>query len=333
MLAITADQLRDLVPMRDAVELMKAAFAEYSKGNTRSPLRTPVEVPDGSGISLYMPAYVPGGERGPAASGAKIVSIYQGNAARGLPTINGIGIVLDPATGVPKGLIEGATMTALRTGAVSGAATDLMAPARVSRLVVIGAGVQGVTQVAAVCAVRDIQEIRVADVSADAAGTFAARLAVWNPEAADRVVVAESTRAAMDGAEVVCTATTSPTSVFDDAWVADGMHINAVGSFKPDMQEIPVETIRRSRLVVDAVEAVLHETGDLIIPIEAGQLSRDAVSTELGHLVTGDRPGRTSPTEVTLFKSVGNAIQDMIVGGAALQAAERTGIGQHFSLE
>jgi ornithine cyclodeaminase len=332
MRALTAAQLVELVPMRDAVELMKAAFAEASAGTTISPLRTAIAMPDGSGVSLYMPAYMPPTASTPAASGAKIVSVFQGNTARGLAVINALVVMLDPATGVPLGLIEGATLTALRTGAVSGAASDLLARPDARSLTIIGAGVQGVTQAAAVASVRNIETIHVFDVHPETAGSFAARLARWDGDAAYAVRVAADVNEAVSAADIICTATTSFTPVFRDEAVRPGTHINAVGAFTPEMQEIPLETVLRSRIVVDVVEAALHEAGDLIQPIQSGRLDRARVQVELGQIVSGAAAGRTDEAEITFFKSVGNAIQDMIVGGLALQRAEERGVGETVTL-
>lgn len=333
MRTLTSHQLRELVPMRDAVELMKAAFESASAGQTISPLRTPIEMPDGSGVSLYMPAFVPATAGNPAGSGAKIVSVFQGNADRGLPTINAIVVMIDPETGLPIGIVEGGAMTALRTGAVSGAATDLLARANARTLTVIGAGVQGVTQAAAVAAVRDLDAIHVVDVNPDSAAGFAERLAVWDSNAASKVRVANSAADVLPESDIVCTATTSSTPVFENADISDGTHVNAVGAFTPQMQEIPADLLRRARVVVDQVEAVLHEAGDFIIPIERGEIDRSLVSEELGQIVSGDLPGRESDDAVTFFKSVGNAIQDMIVGAVALQRAEQRGVGESISLD
>jgi ornithine cyclodeaminase len=332
MLALTAAEIRMLVPMPRAVELMKDVFAAYSQGATITPLRLPVDMPDGGGTVLYMPAYIPDGANNPAATGAKVVSVFAGNPARGLPTINALVVVVDTATGVPLGILEGATVTALRTGAVSGAATDLLARADASQLAIIGAGVQGVTQAAAVAAVRELETIRVFDRSPTAVQSFAERLAVWDEEAAHRVQIVTDARDAVEGADIVCTATTATSPVFDDAWLAPGAHVNAVGAYTPAMQEIPDRTIARAHIVVDAVEAVLHEAGDLIQAIERGAIRREDVQVELGHVVSGARAGRTSDEQITFFKSVGNAIQDMIVAGVALEQAKIAGVGQQLDL-
>ncbi len=333
MLALTAAEIRELVPMRDAIELMKSVFAANSRGETVSPLRTPVNMPDGSGVVLFMPAYVPPSATAPAATGAKIVSVFGGNRELGLPTINAIVVLVDPTTGQALGLLEGATITALRTGAVSGAATDLLARRDSSVLAIIGAGAQGVTQAAAVCAVREIREIRVSDVGEAARASFAERLAVWAPKMAGRVVPVGSARDAVESADIICTATTATSAVFEDSWLKPGAHINGIGAYTPQMQEIPDATVARARIVVDAVEAVLHEAGDLIQPIERGVISEADIQLELGHVVDGIAPGRENDEQITFFKSVGNAIQDMIVGAAALKAAEARGVGLELSLE
>jgi alanine dehydrogenase len=332
MRGLRATEIRELVPMRQAIEMMKTVFAASSRGEVISPLRTPVDMPDGSGVVLFMPAFVPASSDAPAATGAKIVSVFGGNRALGLPTINAIVIVVDPATGVPLGFLEGASVTALRTGAVSGAATDLLARPDARTLAVIGAGAQGVTQAVAVAAVRDVADIWVVDRFEETLESFRERLSVWAPELVDRVRTTTDAREAVAQADVICTATTATSPVFEDDWLRPGTHINAVGAYTPTMQEIPDATIARAYLVVDEVEAALHEAGDLIQAIERGAIQRSDVVTELGQVVSGSARRRQSDDEITFFKTVGNAIQDMIVAGAALQAAEKAGIGQQLDL-
>jgi ornithine cyclodeaminase/alanine dehydrogenase-like protein (mu-crystallin family) len=332
MRALSADEIRQLVPMDRAIQLMKQVFIAYSDGATISPLRTPVNMPDGSGVVLFMPAFVPSTESGPAATGAKIVSVFTGNRDLGLPTINAIVVVVDPATGVPTGILEGASVTALRTGAVSGAATDLLARADAHNLAIMGAGAQAVTQAAAVCAARDIQQIRVFDLSQAMLETFAERLSSWDVEAAGKVRIASTAREAVEAADVICTATTATKPVFQDDWLKPGVHINGIGAYTPEMQEIPDATMARALIVLDAVDAALHEAGDLIQAIGRGAITQDAVRIELGSIASGKSRGRSSDTQVTFFKSVGNAIQDMIVAGLAIHEAEVVGVGQDIQL-
>ncbi|HUZ02141.1 MAG TPA: ornithine cyclodeaminase [Thermomicrobiaceae bacterium] len=328
MLALTRDDVQALVPMRRAIELMKLAFADLSAGRAVAPLRTAIDVPASEGVTLFMPAYVPS----TSGLGVKIVSVFPHNRDLGKPTIHALVVLTSTETGEPLAVLDGTFLTALRTGAVSGAATDLLARPDSRVLTVFGAGAQGLTQAWAVAAVRPIERIYVCDVSLEAAASFGDRLRSYAPELADRVVPAADPSRAVAASDVICTATTSRVAVFDDRDVRPGTHINAIGAFTPEMQEIPDETVGRAVLVVDAVEAVLAEAGDLLIAIDRGRLARAAVRTELGQVVAGSAPGRTSPDEVTLFKSVGNAVQDVVVAREAVSAAELAGRGLRVEL-
>jgi ornithine cyclodeaminase len=328
MLALSRDDVRSLVPMRTAVDLMKQVFVELSAGRAQSPLRTPIEVPRHHGVSLFMPAFVPAVD----GLGLKVVSVFPENRTHGKPTIHAIVLLVSSATGEPLAILDGTYLTALRTGAVSGAATDLLARPESRVVTCIGAGAQGVTQALAVATVRPIERIYVADLNQDSAASFAQRLDALDSRLSGLVVVADDLQSALQESDVVCTATTSRSPVFEDAWVKDGTHINAIGAFTPEMQEIPATTVARARVVVDAVDAALAEAGDLIMPLESGQVARDHFSVELGQVAAGEIPGRTEPQQVTLFKSVGNAVQDIIVARIAVEQARASGQGQEFSI-
>lgn len=327
MLALSRADLRLLVSMNDAVELMKRAFAELSAGRTISPLRTNIHVEAGGGDSLYMPAYVPAMD----ALGVKLVSVFPRNAERGLPTITALVCMVDPETGEPLAILDGTYLTALRTGAVSGAAADLLARPDAKSLVAIGAGAQGVTQVAAVCAVRPIERIAVVDINEAALSSYRDAIARDWPALADRVQTTTDSSIVAD-ADVICTATTARKPVFDPSLVKPGTHINAIGAYTPEMQELPPEIVAKATVVVDAVDAVLEEAGDLIKPLQSGLITREHVSRELGQVVAGTAPARTSPDEITLFKSVGNAIQDVVVGRFAVDKARSDGVGTSIEL-
>ena len=327
MLVLNRSDVQALVPMRDAIELMKVAFRELSAGRAESPLRGVVPVADGA-VTLLMPAYVPAAE----ALGFKVVSVFEGNRERNLPTISAMVCLLDAETGVPAAIMNGAYLTALRTGAVSGAATDLLAREDAKHVVVIGAGAQGVTQAAAVAAVRPIERITVVDLAEASLQRYREAIAQDWPELADRVETSTSSDVVAQ-ADVICTATTSRRPVFDAGLVQPGTHINAIGAFTPEMQELPPEILQRATLVVDQVEAVLEEAGDFIIPIADGILDRDRVGRELGHIVAGEAPGREADGEITLFKSVGNAVQDVTVARRAVDRAHETGRGTEVSID
>ncbi len=328
MLALTKEDVRRLVPMPDAIALMKEAFAELSAGRAASPLRTVIPVRATAGDALFMPAHVPA----MAALGLKVVSVFPQNRERGLPAIHALVCLVDPETGQPLAIMDGTYLTALRTGAVSGAATDLLARPESRILAAIGAGAQGATQIAAVCAVRPIERVIAVDVGAEALDRLRATLGRDWPDLVDRLETTTDAAAAVAQADVVCTATTSRTPVFADADLRPGSHVNAVGAYTPEMQEIPAVTVARATVVVDAVDAALAEAGDLLIPLHDGLVGRDHFARELGMLVAGTATGRTNDDEITLFKSVGNAVQDVVVARRAVDRARERGLGTEIDL-
>jgi ornithine cyclodeaminase len=328
MLALSRSDLRAAVPMSEAVRLMKVAFTELSAGRAASPLRAVVPLRNDRSLLITMPGYV-AAER---AASVKIVSFFGDNVERGLPTIHALVYAIDDETGVPLGIMEGGYVTALRTGAVSGAATDLLAREDSRILTVIGTGVQGVTQAAAVCAVRPIERILAVDIRPEALERYRQMVAQDWPDLADRVETTSDVSSAVQQADVICCATTARDPVFDDTSVRPGTHINAVGAFTPEMQEVPPETVKRARVVVDELSAVLAEGGDIIKPLNDGLIDQRHVEDELGHVAAGERPGRTSPEQVTFFKSVGNAVQDAVVARRAIDEARRLGLGVELDL-
>jgi ornithine cyclodeaminase len=246
--------------------------------------------------------------------------------------IHAIVSLVDPETGQPLAIMDGTYLTALRTGAVSGAAADLLARPESRVLAAIGAGAQGVTQIAAVCAVRPIERVIAVDVNEAALERLGQLVRTDWPEIEPRLETTTDAAAAVQEADIICTATTSHSPVFRDADVRPGAHISAVGAYTPEMQELPAETVARATVVVDAVDAALSEAGDLIIPLRDGLVSREHLARELGMLVSGSTPGRTSEEEVTLFKSVGNAVQDVVVAKRAVERAREQGVGTEIEL-
>ncbi len=327
MRIIGASDIAALVSMPEAIRLMALAFGELSAGRAQAPLRTGIHLDASALDALIMPATVPAAN----ALGVKLVTVAGNNPANGLPLIHATVLIVDPKTGVPLALLDGTTITALRTGAVSGAATERLSRQDAKVLVVYGAGVQALTQILAVCAVREIERIVVVGRSKAGLDRFQTWLTERAPELVDRTDLTTDRTAARD-ADIICAATTSQVPVLDDRDVRAGTHINAVGAYTPSMQEIPTATVVRSMIVVDQLEAALEEAGDFVIPIRSGELRAADVTVELGHLVNGDHPGRTSPEQVTFFKSVGNAVQDMVVARKAFDLAEQQGIGQVVSL-
>lgn len=325
ILILSHHDVRQALPMREAVEAMKRAFAQLSTGQAEVPLRVPVHVPRHNGLTLFMPAYLAADDQ----MAVKIVSVFNDNPARGLPLIHALVVVIDAQTGAPVAAIEGASLTALRTGAASGAATDLLARPDAAVAAVFGAGVQGRTQLEAICAVRPIREAWVYDTDPQRAQAYAGEM---SGQLGIPVHVAASPAEAVRRADVVCTATTSSTPVFDDADVRPGTHINAVGAYTPQMREVPTETVLRARVVIDHRTASLAEAGDLLIPIREGRMTEAHIWAELGEIAAGLKPGRMSPEEVTLFKSVGVAVQDVAAAAAIVDAARRQNLGVEVAL-
>jgi ornithine cyclodeaminase len=328
MLVLSRSEVKRLVPMAKAIDLMALAFSDLAAGKALSPLRTPLEVGRGPGVSLFMPAYVPSA----SALGLKVVSVFTGNASKGLPTITSVVCLLDDETGQPVAMMDGGYLTALRTGAISGLATRLLSREDSKVLTVIGAGAQGVTQAAAVCEARQIEKLIFVTRSEERSAQLRTSLEADWPALTERLEITQDVPEAVRRADIICTATTSATPVFDDADVRPGTHINGVGSFRPEMQEIPAETIVRATVTVDEIEPALEEAGDLIVPMKAGLIDRSYLTREIGRLVNGEIPGRSSADEVTFFKSVGNAVQDMVTGRFAYDEAMRLGIGQAVTL-
>ena len=324
---LSSEDVRAALPMREAIDAMKAAFAQLSRRQASVPLRARIDVPSHEGTALFMPSHL----QATGDLAIKLVCVYPRNPERGLPTIHAIVVALDESTGAPLALLEGASLTALRTGAVSGAATDLLARPDSQVAAIIGAGVQGRTQLEAVCTVRPVRSVWVYDQDAGRAQAFCREMSGKGP-IPERVQVASDPRQAVSEAEIICTATTSSSPVFHDGDLRPGTHINAVGAFTPQMCEIAPSTVKRSLIVVDSREAALAEAGDLIQPIQEGLITSNDIYAELGEIVTGEKTGRTDNAQITLFKSVGIAIQDAAAAARALAGARAMGLGRTIDL-
>lgn len=322
---LSLEDLRATINMRQAIAAARQAFGQLSAGRAKVPVRSRVET--GEGVSLFMPAYLE--DSGDLA--VKIVSVYSGNPAIGLPTTSALVVVLNAKTGQPTAIMDGTWLTALRTGAASGVATDLLALRDASVVAIFGAGVQARTQLEAVCTVRYIREVRIYDPNLFKAEMLAQDMSGLGPIPSDVNPVNTPADAVRD-AEIIVTATTSAKPVFKGKDVAVGAHINAIGSYTPEMQEVDADTVRRAKVIVDSRAACLAEAGDLIIPLREGIISESHIYAEIGEIINGVKPGRESPREITLFKSVGNAVQDAAVASLILRAAEEKGLGRMVEL-
>jgi alanine dehydrogenase len=285
--------VRRLLRMEEVIPAMERALADFSAGRVVQPVRTVIPVAEHEGFLFVMPAYA-------GALGVKLVTFYPRN--RGIPTHMATVLLFKPETGEPLATMDGRLITEMRTAAVSAVATRLLARPDAAVLAILGAGVQARSHLQALRLVRDFREVR-----------------VWSPRSAPAfarehgVTLAPSAEAAVRGADVVVTATSSATPVLFGEWLSPGTHINAVGAPRPDWRELDDETLRRARLYVDSRAAALQESGDVI--------AKGEIVAELGEVVAGAAAGRGSPGEITLFKSLGMAVEDVVTADLVYRRA------------
>ena len=310
----------------DAVDAMRSAFGEISAGTARVPVRGRVD--SSRGLTLLMPAFL----EDAFALGAKVVSVFPGN--RDQPAITGAILMLDAETGRPRALLDGTRLTAIRTAAGSALATELLADPGANVLAVFGAGAQARSHIEIISGTRPLGEIRICARSIESAARLAGNVTDTLPlvpagsgASRPRVRAVATPTEAVAEASLVVAATTSSTPVFDGRQLASGAHVCGVGSFTPGMQEVDLETIRRARVIVDQRAAVWEEAGDLIIPLEAGDISEDVIDCELGDIVNGVAPTGRDGRDLTFFKSVGNAAQDVAIAATTLRLAEARDLG------
>lgn len=306
MLFLSREDIISALPMSEAIEAVRTAFTELSMDTAEVPVRTAIEIGKHKGVTLVMPGYL--GEMDALA--VKIVSVHRRNRELGLPAIHGVVILIDPRTGEPLAMLEGSSLTEVRTGAASGLATDLLANPDASNLAIIGTGAQARTQLEAVCTVRPIRLARVFSRSRASVDAFIGEMSGRIGNSVD-IIAASSTAEAVRDADIICAATTSSTPVFDGSDLKPGAHINGIGSFTPQMQEVDFTTLERaSKIVVDSYAAAMEEAGDLLIAIDQGIITRNDIYAEIGEIAAGRKKGRESKDQITFFKSVGNAALD-----------------------
>jgi len=324
LLYLSAADVRRALPMTDAIAAMREAFAQLVNGQVMLPTRECLQAPGEHGVALVMPCH----SAAQRIFSLKIATVFHDNPHRGLPTIQSVLMLTDGTTGSHLAVMDGASLTAIRTGGASGLATDLLARPDASVVAVFGAGVQARTQLEAVCCVRNIRGACVYDTDAAAADRFAAEMTRQCGVPVERADTPEKNLA---GADVICTATSSSEPVFADNELPPRTHINAVGAYRPDMAEIPAAVVCRARVVVDHRASALEEAGDLLRPLRQGRIPQSHFRTELGEVVLGRSPGRRSADEITLFKSVGVAIQDLCAAARALKNARLLELGVPLS--
>ena len=296
-----ADTVRRVLRMDACIDLMADTQAAISRGEITPPLRSFVPVAGGKAGMGIMPGDTP------SAFGAKLISLYADNPARGLPLIQGCIVVFDRETGTPAALVEGASVTAIRTAAASGAATRALAREDSSVLALLGYGVQAETHLEAMRCVRPVHEVRVWGPSLEKAGRFAA--AHTDDDVA--VSAVETAREASSGADIVCAVSAASEPVIEGRRLAGGCHVNLVGSHSPTTREADGETMGRARVFTEITDFAMKEAGDILLAIEEGFLSEGDLAGEIGAVIDGSVEGRRSEDEITLYTSLGNVAQDL----------------------
>ena len=329
MLILSKEEVQQALPMAEMIGITKEAYKALSTGRAYVPQRIHMPIPSHDGMSLFMPAYLQYDHQ--EALAVKTVSVFPRNAEQALPIIHGAVLVLDAETGRVVALLEGGSLTAIRTGAASGAATDILSRPDSQVAAIFGAGIQGRTQLDAICTVRNIEKVMVYDPQPDMVRKFITDMAGSGSIPGD-IQSAESPQQAIAAADVICCATTSSSPVFQDSHLKPGVHINGVGSYTPEMQEIPAQSVARSTLFVDSRSAALQEAGDIIQPIQEGLISESHIQAEIGEILVGEHPGRIDSDQITFFKSVGIAVQDAAAAHLALTNATHLGLGQEVTL-
>ena len=313
--------------MSECIAIMEEALAELASGQVEMPVRLVLTTRDGNGAVALMPAHL-------AASdllGYKAVTVYPKTDPRIEPTHQAAVAVLDPNTGRMLGLIDGTAITEIRTAAVSAVATRHLARPDAAVLALIGAGAQAAAHVESIGHVRELREIRIWSRDPARARSLAARAGASGEGQLAISAVGEAA-AALDGADIVVTATSSREPVVRRAWLADGVHINAVGACIPTAREIDPATVAAARVVVDSRDAALRESGDLLLAIADGAIGADHIGPELGDVIVRRAAGRTSSAQITLFESLGLGVEDVAAAGHALRRASEEDVGMIVEL-
>jgi ornithine cyclodeaminase len=322
VLVLSQSDVAHLLPMGDCIDVMESALRALSNGDAILPLRQILRLPDSKNAFAVMPAYLGAAK----AVGAKVITVFPDNHGTALDSHQGAVLLFEAEHGSLAAIMDASSITAIRTAAVSGLATRLLARDDAAEVAILGTGVQARTHLEAMCAVRPVRRVRVWSRSAAAVREFAAR------ESRQRGLAVEPARnaqEAVEGAEIICTVTAAREPVLAGDWLADGAHVNAVGASLPFARELDTSAVARGRLYVDRRESALNEAGDFLIPKREGAITDDHIVGEIGELLLGRAPGRRTPSEVTIFKSLGLAVEDVAAAQFIYERAriERRGSG------
>jgi ornithine cyclodeaminase len=322
-LLLSEADVRSVLSMTELIDAMQSVLAEFSAGATQQPLRTVLQIGDAKSFFGVMPGYVPAKN----AMGTKLVTVYESNLARGLPSHLATIALLDPSTGALRAIVDGRYITEARTAAVSAVATRLLARDDASVLALIGSGVQARSHLEAIAHVRALREVRVWSPDKARRESF---VETAKAHAAYAIVAAGSAREAVETADVVALVSAARQPVVTAEWVRPGAHVCAVGACRPDQREMDTALVLAGRVFVDSRTGAFAEAGDILIPIGEGAISRDHVAGELGDVAAGRIAGRSRAGEITIFKSLGMAVEDVAAAQIAFERARERGIGRQI---
>lgn len=328
MLLLSKEDIKKVFTMEDAIEADKKAFQLVVEGKCDAPIRTKVQAPKHDGCFLFMPAYV---EEMEVAS-LKNVNIFPHNIDNGLPSAPAQVLLIDGKTGVVVSVLDGTYVTQIRTGAATGAAFDLLAKKDCRIGTLIGTGGQAAAQLEGMLAARKLEEVRVYDMNPERTKAFAAQMQEELKQYGAKIVAAESSDAAIDDADLIVTVTPASKPVFDGTKVKKGATLSCVGAYQPHMQEMdPAILPRASKIYFDSEEAVLSESGDILIPLDQGIITKDDFTGDLGEVINGTVVGRENDDEIIVFETVGVATQDLVAAKAIYDKAVAAGVGTEWN--
>ena len=323
-LILNRDEVAFVLDMKDCINVVESAFAELADGTADMPMRSNIKPP--GGLALYMPAYL----KEMKALACKVVTVFKDNPVKHhLPTTIGKVLLQDHETGDVICIMDGGFLTAMRTGAASGVATKYLARDEKNMTAgIFGGGVQAQMQLWAVCEVRVISKAWAYDINEEAAKKFAKQM---HEKLGIEIIIAATPEELLQ-ADIICAATSSPTPIFDGSLVKEGTHINGIGSHTPNARELDTEIVKRSKFIGDSREACFNEAGDIMIPLNAGEIHETHFYAELGEIVTGRKEGRVDDKEITVFKSNGLAVQDTATAKLIYDKAVEKGIGTEVKI-
>ncbi len=320
VLIANQDQVSALLPMNECIEVMEDALKMLAGGDATLPLRTMLVLPDGQSLMGLMPSYLGGIQ----SVGVKVIAAFPKNYGTEYDAHQGVVLLFDTDRGLLRAIVDGTAVTAIRTAAVSGVATKLLAQEDAGDLAIIGAGTQARAHLEAMLLVREIHRVRMYSLPREGAYQFAER---ESNRHRIEIEVKETAQEAVDGADIICTVTTAKEPVVKGEWIAAGAHINAVGAFTPTTRELDTDAVVKSRFYVDRRESTLNEAGEFLIPKNEGMIDDDHIVGEIGEILLGKVQGRTSPGQITMFKSLGIAIEDLASAHHIFNKAQEKNLG------